>query len=143
MKVAQSCLTLCNPWIIQAMDFSRPECWAEQPFPSPGDLPNPGIEPTSPAWQADSSPAEPPGKPPEVGEFPVNMNNQHVPSCCSDSGFSGTTGGLSVALGAWAGCGFARNTHTQDSTQTAVSPTPLNPGRCVRLCAFCRASGCP
>jgi len=33
------------------------------PFPSPGDLPNPGIEPKSPALQADSLPAEPPGKP--------------------------------------------------------------------------------
>ena len=34
------------------------------PFPSPGDLPNPGIKPRSPALQADSLPAEPPGKPP-------------------------------------------------------------------------------
>ena len=33
------------------------------PFPSPGDLPNPGIEPESPALQADSLPSEPPGKP--------------------------------------------------------------------------------
>ena len=35
----------------------------EWPFPSPGDLPDPGIEPTSPALQADALPSEPPGKP--------------------------------------------------------------------------------
>ena len=45
------------------MDFSRPEYWNGFPFPSPGDLPNPGIKPGSPALQGDSLPAEPPGKP--------------------------------------------------------------------------------
>ena len=45
------------------MRFSRPEYWSGQPFPFPGDLLNPGIEPRSPALQADSLPAEPPGKP--------------------------------------------------------------------------------
>ena len=45
------------------MDFSRPEYWSGEPFPSPGDLPNPGIEPRSPTLQADSLPAEPAGKP--------------------------------------------------------------------------------
>ena len=44
---------------VQSMGFSRPEYWREWPFPSPGDLTNPGIEPRSPALQADSSPAEP------------------------------------------------------------------------------------
>ena len=43
------------------MEFSRPEYWSVYPFPSPGDLPNPGIEPRSPALQADSLPAEPQG----------------------------------------------------------------------------------
>ena len=41
------------------MEFSRPEYWSGYPFPSPGDLPNPGIKPRSPALQADSLPAEP------------------------------------------------------------------------------------
>ena len=41
------------------MEFSRPEYWRGEPFPSPGDLPNPGIEARSPALQADSLPAEP------------------------------------------------------------------------------------
>ena len=43
-------------------EFFRPEYWSGQPFPSPGDLPNPGIEPRSLASQADSLPAEPLGK---------------------------------------------------------------------------------
>ena len=67
MLVAQSCPTLCEPWTgaYQAplsMGFSRQEHWSGLPFPPPGDLPNPGIEPMSPlslALQADSLPAEP------------------------------------------------------------------------------------
>ena len=45
------------------MGFSRRENGSGWPFPSRGDLPDPGIEPGSPALQADSLPAEPPGKP--------------------------------------------------------------------------------
>jgi len=45
------------------MQFSRPEYWSRQPFPSPGDLPNPGIEARSSTLQADSSPAEHRGSP--------------------------------------------------------------------------------
>ena len=67
-EVAQSCLTLCNPMDCSlsgssSMGFSRQECWSGLPFPSPGDLPDPGIEPRSPALQADALPSEPPGKP--------------------------------------------------------------------------------
>ena len=47
----------------QFMEFSRQEDWSGLPFPSPGDLPNPGIEPETPALQADALPSEPPGKP--------------------------------------------------------------------------------
>ena len=43
------------------MEFSRQECWSGLPSPSPGDLPNPGIKPGSPALQADTLPSEPPG----------------------------------------------------------------------------------
>ena len=46
------------------MEFFRQEHWSGLPFPSAGDLPNPRTEPESPAWQADSLPSEPPGKPP-------------------------------------------------------------------------------
>ena len=45
------------------MECSRPEYWSGETFPSPEDLPNPGIEPRSPTLQADSLPAEPQGKP--------------------------------------------------------------------------------
>ena len=46
----------------QSMGFSRQECWSGLPFPSPGDLPDPGIEPGSPTLRADALPSEPPGK---------------------------------------------------------------------------------
>ena len=47
----------------QSMGFSRQEFWSGLPFPSPRDLPNPGIEPGSPTLQVDALPSEPPGKP--------------------------------------------------------------------------------
>ena len=67
-EVAQSCPTLCDPvdcspQALPSMGFSRQEHWSGLPFPSPGDLPNPGIEPGSPALQADALTAELPGKP--------------------------------------------------------------------------------
>ena len=46
-----------------SMGFSRQECWSGLPFPSPGHLPNPGIESKSPALQADALPWKPSGKP--------------------------------------------------------------------------------
>ena len=47
----------------QSMGFSRQDYWIGLPFPSPGDLPDPGIEPGSPTLQADALPSEPPRKP--------------------------------------------------------------------------------
>ena len=52
-------LTLTAPWTVAcqaplSMGFSRQECWSGLPFPSPGDLPDPGVKPRSPALQADS-----------------------------------------------------------------------------------------
>ena len=44
------------------MEFFRPEYWSEEPFLSPGDLPDPGIEPKSPALQAEALTSEQPGK---------------------------------------------------------------------------------
>ena len=44
------------------MGFSKQEHWSGLPFPSPGDLPDPGIEPRSPTLQADALPSELPGK---------------------------------------------------------------------------------
>ena len=56
-----------TPWTVAhqapgSMGFSRQEYWSGLPFPSPGDLPDPGIKARSPALQADSLPSEPPGK---------------------------------------------------------------------------------
>ena len=58
------------PWMIASqtplsMGFSKQEYWSELPFPSPGDLPDPGIKPRFPALQADYLLSEPPGKPTE------------------------------------------------------------------------------
>ena len=55
-----------TPWTIWSMEFSRPEYWSGEPFPSPAHLPNPGIEPRSFALQVDSLLAESPGKPTEL-----------------------------------------------------------------------------
>ena len=57
-----------TPWTVayqapQSMEFSRQEYWSGLPFPSPGDIPEPGIEPRSPTFQADTLTSEPPGKP--------------------------------------------------------------------------------
>ena len=56
------------PWSVTyhappSMRFSGQEYWSGLPFPSPGGLPDPGIEPGSPALQADALTSEPPGKP--------------------------------------------------------------------------------
>ena len=63
-----SCVRLFEtPWTVAhqaplSMGFSRQEYWSGVPFPSPGDLPNPGIKPGSPALRADVLSSEPPGK---------------------------------------------------------------------------------
>ena len=72
MKVKVKPLSLvqlfATPWTVAhqappSMEFSRQEYWTGLPFPFPGDLPDPGIEPRSPALQADALSSEPPGKP--------------------------------------------------------------------------------
>ena len=68
MLVGQSCRLLATPWtaihqVPLSMRFSRQGSWSGLPFPSPGDLPNPGIEPRSSTLQANSLPTELQGKP--------------------------------------------------------------------------------
>ena len=71
------------------MGFSREEYWSGLPFPSSGHLPNPGIEPGSPALQTDTLPSEPPGKPPGVtGKFGLGVQNkagQRLTEFCQDN----------------------------------------------------------
>ena len=67
MKSLSRVRLFVTPWTIAyqappSMGFSRQEYWSGLPFPSPGNLPDPGIEPGSPALQADALPSEPPGK---------------------------------------------------------------------------------
>ena len=80
-EVSQSCPTLCDP-----MDCSLPgssihgiltrqEYWNGMPFPSPGDLPDLGIEPRSPTLQADALPSEPQGK------FPYERSKVNIKRC--------------------------------------------------------------
>ena len=69
MLVTQSCHSLFStPWTVTheaplSLEFSRQEYWNRLPFPSPGDLPDSGMELESPELKADSLPSEPPGKP--------------------------------------------------------------------------------
>ena len=63
MKVAQLCLTLCDPMDYTVHGILQARTLEWYLFPSPGDLPNPGIEPGSPALQVDSLSAELSGKP--------------------------------------------------------------------------------
>ena len=67
MKSLSRVRLLATPWTVThqappSMEFSRQEYWSGLPFSSPGDLPDPGIEPESPALQADALLSEPPGK---------------------------------------------------------------------------------
>ena len=67
-SVTKSCLTLCHPGRVAyqaplSMGFPRQEYWNELPFPSAGDLPDPGIDPESSVLQADSLPLSHWGKP--------------------------------------------------------------------------------
>ena len=69
MNYAQSCLTLCKSMdcgppgsSVYGIFQAKQEYWSGLPFPSPGDLPHPGIERGSPALQVDYLPSEPPGK---------------------------------------------------------------------------------
>ena len=68
MKLLSRVRLFATPWTVAcqaplSMGFSKQEYWSGLPFPSPGDLPNPGIKPRSPALQADTLSSEPPGKP--------------------------------------------------------------------------------
>ena len=63
---------------LPGFSISRQEYWNGLPFPSPGDLPDPGIEPGSPALQTDSLPSEPPQKPQSSYQFNSVQLLSHV-----------------------------------------------------------------
>ena len=67
VKLLSRVQLFATPWIVAyqvspSMGFFRQKYWNGLPFPSPGDLPNTGIEPRSPALQADALPSVPPGE---------------------------------------------------------------------------------
>ena len=67
VKLLSGVQLFATPWTVAyqappSMEFSRQEYWSGLPFPSPGDLPDPGLEPGSPALQADALLSKPPGK---------------------------------------------------------------------------------
>ena len=86
VKVAQSCLTLCDPMdcILHGILQARIPKWVA--FPSLGDLLNPGIKPRSSALQADSLPAEPPGKPKNTGVGSLSLLQGGLPDQESNQG---------------------------------------------------------
>ena len=88
-KVTQSCPTLCDPMDYTVHGILQARILEWEPFPSPGDLPNPGIEPRSPALQADSLPAKPLGKPREMhDETSLKTSASTTPSQSSSCHFN-------------------------------------------------------
>ena len=84
VKLLSHVRLFATPWTVAyqtppSMGFSRQKYWSELPFPSPEDLPNPGIEPGSPALQTDTLPSEPPGKP--FSSVPIQMLGKMTNIC--------------------------------------------------------------
>ena len=84
VKLFSRVLLLATPWTVAyqapaSMGFSKQEYWSGLRFPSPGDLPNPGIELRSPALQADTLPSEPPGN--NQGDAYQNCNEISPHTC--------------------------------------------------------------
>ena len=83
-SLSRVCL-FATPWTVAhqaplSIGFSRQENWSGLPFPSPGDLPDPGLEPGSPTLQADALLSEPPGKPIHPSKLSSNITSSGIPS---------------------------------------------------------------
>ena len=81
VKLLSHVRLFATPWTIAyqappSMRFSRQEYWSGLPFPSPRDLPDPEMEPGTPAFQADALTSEPPGKP--NLDININVNQQKI-----------------------------------------------------------------
>ena len=122
---------LCNSMTVAcqaplSMELSRQEYWSGLPFPSPGDLPDPGIEPGSPALQADSLLSEPPGKPRFIGAAAAAKSLQSCLTMCNpiDSSPPGSTirGILQARTLEWVAISFSRRSSW---------PRDWTPGSCI------------
>ena len=81
-----------TPWTVAyqappSMEFSRQEYWSGLPFPSPGDLPDPGIKPQSPTLQPDDMPSEPPVGSPEFVKIAQRVPFTQFPQLVTSSIF--------------------------------------------------------
>ena len=127
-----------TPWTIQSMGFSRPQYWSGEPFPSPGYLPSPGIEPRSSTLQVDSLPAELQGKPKNTGKKERKKESEVTQSCsilwdpvdCSLSG-SSIRGIFQAGVLEWVAISFSRGS-SWPRGETQVSRIA---GRCFTLWA--------
>ena len=124
--VAQSCSTLGTPWTAAcqaplSMEFSRPEYWSRQSFPSPGDLPSPGMERRSPALQADSLPTEP-----SVGPWSMEHRRTPCPTPAASSGVGAGRGGAPRPRGLQ-GTRQA-SAHSRCQTRSLLVPGPRRTG---------------
>ena len=70
---------LLQPQAPLSMELSRQEYWSGLPFPSPGDLPDPGVDPGSPTLQADSLPSEPTGKCTCIFKYTEYTGGKYIP----------------------------------------------------------------
>ena len=81
-----------NPWTVAhqallSMEFSRQEYWSQLPFPTPGDLPNPGIEPLSPALAGGFFTVVSPGKPKLTVDYVNTIISQYSSLMCHHNEF--------------------------------------------------------
>ena len=122
------------------MEFSRQEYWSGLPFPSPGDLPDPGIKPGSPALQGDALPSEPPGKllswPPWHIHTSVKvLVAQSCPSLCGPLNCSppgpSVHGILQARTLEWVAISFSKRNYRKKESEVAQScPTLCDPMDC-------------
>ena len=132
--VAKLCLTLATSWIVahqapQSMRFPKQEYWSGLPLPSPVDLPNPGIEPGSPAWEVVSCIA---------GRFFYRLSHQGRPQHECHTLFP------QAGRSPWGFClkegsSFSENLRllTQQGVMGATSsPTQMGPHFCLLLTAY-------
>ena len=115
-----------TPWTVahqnpMSMEFSRQEYWSGLPFPSPGDFPDPGIEPGSPELPADSLPSEPPGKP--LTKFLVANSKKSLWFNAAVPGYAPPH----LCSSFWLlGCGHAKGRRKARRVSCAPFPPPLH-----------------
>ena len=133
-----------TPWAVAyqaptSIEFSRQEYWSGLPFPSPRDLPNPGIEPRFPALQTDTLTSKPPGKPKDNGDLLQKIPCMHCYTQCpqpcrrplpthASAGDSWTLTGKSVSVSHGVHCSFFLEPGMQCS---AYAPQESIPQSCV------------